>query len=576
MLPDNYQEEMTFSFTDFLTLFGALGFFIYGMKVMSEGIQRTAGSKLRDILSSMTRNRYLGVFTGFLITCLIQSSSATTVMVVSFANAGLLSLIESIGVIMGANIGTTITAWLIAFFGFKIKISSFALPIIAIGLPLMFAKKSTLRSISEVLIGFALLFLGLDALKNSVPDLNQNPEVLEFLGQFTAYGILSTLIFVGVGTIITIIVQSSSAAMALTLTLLFNEVITFEMAAAMVLGENIGTTITANLAAIVANVHAKRAARAHLIFNVFGVIWMVLLFPFFLDFIDYLWAPFQNFLQGFLTDIDKSQSELQLSLFHTVFNIVNTLLMIGFVPFIAKVVTKIVPSRGVEDEEMRLEFIGSGMIVNTEASILEAKKEIAKFGSLVQKMTGFVADLLVETDTKKFKKRLDKIKRYEEITDNIESEIVTYLAKVSESELSEEASTTVRAIMSIAGDLETIGDINYNMSRVIKRKAEDKIYFIPKQRDNILEMFDLVQEAMDIMQVNIEKLDSKSDLNTAYEAEKHINKMRNHLKKTHLKSIEKGDYKFESGMIYTDLFTAIESIGDYVISISEAATGKIT
>lgn len=564
---------MSFGIVDFLTLFGALGFFIYGMKVMSEGIQRTAGSKLRDILSSMTRNRYLGVFTGFLITCLIQSSSATTVMVVSFANAGLLSLVESIGVIMGANIGTTITAWLIAIFGFKVKISAFALPIIAIGLPLMFAKKSTLRSISEVLIGFALLFLGLDALKNSVPDLNENPEVLEFLAQFTNYGILSTIIFVSVGTVITIIVQSSSAAMALTLTLLFNEVITFEMAAAMVLGENIGTTITANLAAIVANVHAKRAARAHLIFNIFGVVWMILLFPYFIDFIHYLWDPFLNFISD--ADLNKSQSELKLSLFHTIFNIINTLLMIGFVSFIARIVIKLVPSKGEEDEAIRLEFISNGMIVNAEASILEAKREISKFTRLVIKMTDFVSGLMVETDTKKFKKQVAKIKRYEEITDNVESEIVTYLAKVSESELSEKSSLSVRAIMSIAGDLETIADINYNMSRILERKSADKVYFIPKQRDSIIEMFNELSSAMEIMELNIENLDKPIDLEPAYEAEKRINKMRNTLKKKHLKSIEKGEYKFESGLIYTDLFTAIESVGDYVVSISEATAGKI-
>lgn len=567
---------MNFGFTDFLTLIGALGFFIYGMKVMSEGIQRTAGSKLRDILSSMTKNRYLGVFTGFLITCLVQSSSATTVMVVSFANAGLLTLIESIGVIMGANIGTTITAWLIAFFGFKVKISAFALPIIAIGFPMMFAKKAVLRSTAEVFIGFALLFLGLDALKNAVPDLNQNPEFLEFLGTFSGYGVLTTVIFVLVGTLVTIVVQSSSAAMALTLTLLFNDVITFEIAAAMVLGENIGTTITANVAAIVANVHAKRAARAHLIFNVVGVAWMILLFPFFLDFVDYIWAPAQAFLQTIISDIDKSQSELQLSLFHSVFNVLNTLLMIGFIPYIAKLVIKLVPSRGIEDETFHLEYIGTGTVVTTEASILESKKEIQKFGKLVQRMTGFVSELLVETDKKKFKKMLERIKKYEEITDKIETEVVGYLARVSENELSEDASLQIRSMLSVADDLETIGDINYSMSRTIKRKNEDKIYFIPQQRENLLELIKLVNEAMTLMQNNISAEMSKVDLEKAYHAEKEINRMRNNLKKAHLKSIEAGEYQHASGMIYTDLFAALESIGDHVISISEASAGKIS
>lgn len=567
---------MDFGFIDFLTLIGALGFFIYGMKVMSEGIQRTAGTKLREILSSMTKNRYLGVFTGFLITCLIQSSSATTVMVVSFANAGLLTLVESIGVIMGANIGTTLTAWLIAFFGFKVKISAFALPIIAIGFPMMFAKKAILRSTAEVFIGFALLFLGLDALKSAVPDLNQNPEFLEFLGTFSGYGVLTTTIFVLVGTLVTIVVQSSSAAMALTLTLLFNDVITFEIAAAMVLGENIGTTITANIAAIVANVHAKRAARAHLIFNVVGVLWMILFFPFFIQFIGYIWAPAQTFLQTIIPDIDKSESELQLSLFHTVFNVLNTLLMIGFIPYIARIVTKLVPSRGIEDETFHLEYIGTGTVVTTEASILESKKEIQKFGKLVQRMIGFVSELLVETDKKKFKKMMDRIKKYEEITDKIENEVVGYLAKVSESELSEDASLQIRSMLSIADDLETIGDIIYSMSRTIKRKSEDKIYFIPKQRENLLELFKLVNEALHIMQNNITVEMNKVNLDSAYHAEKEINRMRNNLKKAHLKSIEAGEYRHASGMIYTDLFAALESIGDHVISISEASAGKIS
>ena len=546
------------------------------MKVMSDGIQRTAGSKLRDILRGMTRNRYLGVFTGFLITCLVQSSSATTVMVVSFANAGLLNLIESIGVIMGANIGTTITAWLIAFFGFKVKISSFALPIIAIGFPMMFAKRSTTRHFSEVLIGFALLFLGLDALKNAVPDLNENPEFLNFLSTFTNYGVLSTLLFVTVGTIITIVVQSSSAAMALTLTLLFNEVITFEIAAAMVLGENIGTTITANLAAIVANVHAKRAARAHLIFNIIGVTWLIIIFPIFIDFIQYLWSPAQNLLQSMIPDLNESQSELQLSLFHTVFNVINTTLMLGFIPLIAKLVTRLVPSRGIEDEAYNLEYIGTGAMVNSEASILEAKKEILKFGTLVSRMTGFIADLLVETDSKKFKKNLSRIKKYEEITDKIESEIVVYLAKVSEAEVSEEASIQIRLLLSIANDLESIGDVNYTMARIIKRKAEEKIYFIPKQRENRLEMLKLLENGMEIMIENLDNDLQGNQLEQAYEAEKLINKKRNELKKGHLKSIEKGEYKYESGMIYVDLFSAVESVGDRVISISEASAGKIS
>lgn len=566
---------MSFTFLDFLSLFGALGFFIYGMKVMSEGIQRTAGSKLREILKSMAQNKYMGIFTGFLVTCLVQSSSASTVMVVSFANAGMLTLIESIGVIMGANIGTTITAWLIAIFGFKIEIISFALPIIAIAFPLMFSNKAYLRSTADVLIGFALLFLGLDALKNTVPNLNQNPEVLDFLANFTDYGIFTTLLFVGIGTLITILVQSSSAAIALTLTLLFNDIITFEIAAAMVLGENVGTTITANLAALVGNVHAKRAARAHLVFNLIGVSWMIILFPYFIDFIHFLWDPFQNMLQQSIPDIGQSDSELKLTLFHTIFNILNVLLMIGFIPAISRLVTKIVPSKDGDDENFSLEYISSTSLLNTEASILGSKKELAAFGRLIKKMSACIPELMLEMDQKKFKRLYKQIERYEDRIDQTESEIVAFLAKVSEGELNEQNSTHIRAMLSIADDLETIGDINYSMARTIKRKTKNKIYFIPKQRQNILQMFNLLEAALENMQETLNQEFSQVNLENAIKNEKAINKMRNSLKKKHLKSIEKGDYKYESGMIYTDLFSAIEQVGDHVISVCKAASGEI-
>ncbi len=566
---------MEFGLFEALNLLGALGFFVFGMKIMSEGIQKAAGSKLRQILSSMTRTRFLGVFTGFLITCLIQSSSATTVMVVSFANAGLLNLIESIGVIMGANIGTTITAWLISIFGFKVKISAFALPIIAVGFPMMFAKKSTIKSFAEVLIGFALLFLGLDALKSAVPDLNQNPEVLSFLAKFTDYGILSTTFFVLIGTILTIIVQSSSAAMALTLTLLYTNVLSFEVAAAMVLGENIGTTITANLAAIVANVHAKRAARAHLIFNVFGVVWMILLFPFFIDLVRWIWEPFQNMLFSNVDGINSSQEELQLSLFHTIFNITNTLLMVGFVPFIAKIVIKMVPSKGELDEEFHLEYIGTGMMLTTEASILEAKKEITKFGKLTKKMIGFIPKLLVETDKKEFKKLLARTKKYEEITDRIESEVSNYLAKVSEGELNSSASERIRSMLAIISDLERIGDVCYQMSKAIERKSEKKIWFTPEQRANLKEMFDKVEKAANHMVVGLDNDYDNVELDDAKEIEKEINKIRNRLRKEHLVNVEQGEYNFSSGIIYSDLFSSAERVGDHIINVSEAMAGEI-
>ena len=377
---------MTFSFFDVLILIGALGFFIYGMKIMSDGIQKAAGGSLQKILSSMTRNRFLGIITGFLITCLVQSSSATTVMVVSFANAGLINLVESIAVIMGANIGTTLTAWLVTIFGFKVDITAFTLPIIAVGFPLMFTNKDSLKALSEVLIGFALLFMGLGALKDAVPDLAGNPEVLEFLGEWSNYGVASTILFVIVGTIVTLVVQSSSAAMALTLTLLYSKIIPFEVAAAMVLGENIGTTITANIAAMVANVHAKRAARAHLIFNMIGVIWMIAFFPVAIDLIKNLWDPFQRWIPG----LAGTEQEIELSIFHTLFNVINTLLLVWFVTPISKLVTKMVPSRTEDDEEYSLAYIGSGMMLTTEASLLEVRKELME--AIERKYEGVISN----------------------------------------------------------------------------------------------------------------------------------------------------------------------------------------
>ncbi len=344
---------------------------------------------MRQILGAMTSNRFKGVFTGFLLTALVQSSSATTVMVVSFVNAGLLNLVESIGVIMGANIGTTVTAWIISLIGFKVKISAFALPIIAFGAPLLFASKSKPRAWGEVLIGFALLFMGLSFLKGSVPDLKANPEILAFLQHYADLGYLSILMFVAIGTIVTLVVQSSSAAMAVTLVMANQGWIPFELAAAMVLGENIGTTITANLAAMIANVHAKRAARAHFIFNMSGVVWMLLLFMPFINGI----SSYMETTTGASPLVEATSIPIGLSIFHTVFNILNTFIMIWFVPQIAKIVTKMVPSRG-DDEEFHLEFIGVNIMPTPEISILEARKEIAKFAKITTKMSDFTRVLI--------------------------------------------------------------------------------------------------------------------------------------------------------------------------------------
>lgn len=561
---------MKFDFYDVLTLVGSLGFFIYGMKVMSEGIQKVAGGKMRQILRAMTSNRFMGILTGFLLTSLVQSSSATTVMVVSFVNAGLLSLIESIGVIMGANIGTTITAWIISIVGFKVKIAAVALPIIAFGFPLLFSSKNRWKSWGEVIIGFALLFMGLEALKSSVPDLKSNPQVLEFLSSYTDAGILSTLLFIAIGTILTVVVQSSSASMALTLVMANQGWISFDLAAAMVLGENIGTTITANIAALVGNIHAKRAARAHFIFNIFGVLWMLLAFPLFLNGIDAYMVKYHN-VSPFET---PEAVPVSLSIFHTTFNVINVLLLVGFVRHISNVVVKFVTSKG-EDEEFRLEYISTPIMATPEISLEEAGKEIAKFAKLTSRMSGFVQALIVKKKMKARTKLMKRIKKYEEITDRVELEIADYLSKVSTSNLSSESSLRLRGMLSIINDLERIGDLFFQMSLAIERKNESDAWFSERQIKNLQEMFELIDDAFDVMVANLNMDYDQVSLNTAIEREAAINKKRDKLRKKHLKNIEKGDYDIMSGIIYSDLYNLIERVGDHVINVSEAITGEL-
>ena len=565
---------MEFGIFELLRLIGALGFFIYGMKVMSDGIQKVAGSKMRSILSKMTSNRFFGIATGFMITALLQSSSATTVMIVSFVNAGLLTLVESIGVIMGANVGTTITAWLISLLGFKVKISAIALPIIAIGFPMMFSSKSSIKSWAEVLIGFALLFMGLDELKAAVPNLKDNPEFLGFLASYADMGIFSTILFIGVGTILTLVVQSSSAAMALTLVMCYEGYIPFELAAAMVLGENIGTTITANLAAMVGNVHAKRAARAHFIFNIFGVIWMLFAFQFFITNIDSYMINNMG-LSPLNFDMENPVAiPLGLSIFHTTFNILNVLFLVGFVPLISRIVIKIQPSKGEMDEEFHLEHIGTGLMQTGELSVLEANKEVAKFGDIATRLFNMIPELLKETDNSKFKKLMDRIRKYEDITDRMEVEIADYLAKASQGEMSDSASIKVRSMISIINDMERIGDICYQLSITIERKREQKAYFTPELRTSLEEMITEVQKAMAIMNKNLNSSYSQVLIADADEAELAINKMRNQLRKKYLQNIEKGEGKIQTGMIYNNLIHSLEKVGDHVLNVSEAITGK--
>jgi len=559
-----------------LTLVGALGFFLYGMKLMSESLQKVAGSKMRQILGAMTNNRIKGVFTGLLVTTTIQSSSATTVMIVSFVNAGLISLVASVGVIMGANIGTTVTAWIIAILGFKIKLSFLSLPLIGLSFPLVFSSNGRRKSWGEFIMGFAILFIGLQFLKEAVPGIGGDSTALAYLSQFTDMGYISIFIFVLVGTLLTVIIQSSSATMALTLVMTYNGLIPFEMAAAMVLGENIGTTITANLAALVANVSAKRAARAHLIFNIFGVLWMLMIFPWFLQGIDWFLQEKHgiSILNTHLSNQDfdsiKYIYPIGLAVFHTAFNILNTLFLFGFAPLIARVATKMVPDKGDDDESFRLQYINSGLVSTSEIGIIQAQKEITSFANRLQKMFTFIQKMNVEEKNKKFNKLLSKIEKYEDITDNLEIEIAEYLTKISEGDISHDSSKKIRAMLKIIDDMESVGDAVYQLSKVMETYRQHKSTFIEHQENAINNMFDLLKEAFTEMSSNLDKNFKDVNAENAISIEKRINEKRNQLRKQHVEDLKEKKYKHKIGTIYSDMYSVCERIGDYIINVSEA------
>ncbi len=560
------KTERAWGIFKLLVLIGALGMFIFGMKIMSEGLQKAAGSRLRNMLGSITSNRVKGVFTGFGITSIVQSSSVTTVMTVSFVNAGLMTLRQSAGVMMGANIGTTITAWLILLFGFKVSLASYALIFIAFGAPMLFFSKGKAKMWASVIIGFALLFMGLGELKHAVPSLGADSSIVQFFIDFKDvwYG---PLMFVILGALVTVVIQSSSAAMALTMTMVAGGVIPFEVASAMILGENIGTTITAELASLIGNVHAKRSARIHSLFNIIGVGWAILLFPF--------------ILKGIAAIIDGdpytdgNAANLGIAIFHSAFNLMNVLILIWFVPWLVRVAEKTVKSKGGADEEFHLDYIGTGIMGTPDLSILEAKKEVAKFGELTGRMSTFAQDLLKEQNKKAKVKLHDKMAKYEEITDRVEIEVANYLAKVSEGEMSEETSIRVRSMNAIVNDLERIGDIFYQVSKAIERKDEQKIYFLPEQRASLMDMFKLVDEAFVTMTENLNADWDGVTIDKAAEIENKINKKRDAMRKEHLQNLGKKDFNMESGMVFSNMFSSCEKVGDHIINVTEAIVGKI-
>jgi phosphate:Na+ symporter len=559
---------MDYSFFDFLRLIGSLALFLYGMKIMSEGLQKFAGDSLRRILTAMTTNRVTGVLTGVLITALIQSSSATTVMVVSFVNAGLLTLTQSIGVIMGANIGTTVTAWLISALGFKVDIAAFALPLLAFALPLFFSGKSSRKSIGEFVFGFAFLFMGLQSLKANAPDLGANPEMLAFVQNYTDMGFFSILLFLFIGTILTMIVQASAATMAITLIMCANGWIDYHLGVALVLGENIGTTITANLAALTGNTQARRAALAHLVFNVFGVMWVLVLF-----------YPFTNAVSWFVTHVMKVSDpavavSFKLAAFHTAFNISNTFIMIWFVSLIEKTVCTLIKPK-VEDEEYRLRYITGGMLSTAELSILQAHKEISLFAERTARMFNMVKELFYEKNEETFLKTYSRIEKYENISDRMEIEIANYLTEVSEGRLSSESKEEIRIMLRAVSEIESIADSCNNLARSIKRRNEFKSEFTEEQNKHLDHMFELVSGALNRMNLILHKPELvHDDINPSYNIENEINNYRNQLKSRNIEDINNKLYQYQDGVYYMDMVSESEKLGDYVLNVVQAVIEK--
>ena len=557
---------MEYSFYDFLKLIGSLGLFLYGMKIMSEGLQKVAGDRLRSILTAMTTNRVTGVLTGVLITALIQSSSATTVMVVSFVNAGLLTLAESISVIMGANIGTTVTAWIISIFGFKVDMAAFALPLLAIALPLIFSGKSNRKSVGEFIFGFSFLFMGLSYLKANAPDLNANPEMLAFVQNYTDMGFFSILLFLFIGTILTMIVQASAATMAITLIMCANGWISLELGAALVLGENIGTTITANLAALTANTQAKRAALAHFVFNVFGVIWVLIIFHPFMQLVNWVVDTF------FQTSNPEVAISYKLSAFHSIFNICNVCILIWGVKLIERTVCALIHPKE-EDEEPRLRFITGGMLSTAELSILQARKEIHLFAERTHRMFGMVQDLLHTEKDDDFNKLFSRIEKYENISDNMELEIANYLNQVSEGRLSSESKLQIRAMLREVTEIENIGDSCYNLARTINRKRQTNQDFTEKQYEHIHFMMKLTNDALAQMIVVVEKPEHQSiDINKSFNIENEINNYRNQLKNQNILDVNNKEYDYQMGVYYMDIIAECEKLGDYIVNVVEASS----
>ena len=557
----------------FLKIIGSLALLIYGMKVMSEALQKMAGSQLRHILATMTRNRFTGMFTGMFVTCSVQSSSATTVMTVSFVNAGLLTLAQAISVIMGANIGTTLTAWIMSL-GFNVDLTTVVFPAFFLGIMLIYSKSK--RYIGDSLFGIAFLFFSLVLLRGAGKelDLEHNPDAINSFSSFDTKSHLTIIIFLLIGTVITCIVQSSAAVMAITILLCSTGVLPIYLGIALVLGENIGTTATANLAALGANAQARRAAMAHLVFNVIGVVWVMCLFYPFVDMVCSLVEYNPN-------DHSLSQAQLAarlpiiLAAFHTCFNVTNTFVLIWFIPQIEKLVCWIIKPKTTEaEEEFRLTYIGGNTIMKTpELSVLEAQKEIQIFAERIQRMFSMVRELLGVTDDSAFNKLFSRIEKYESITDNMEIEIAKYLDGVSDAHLSDDTKAKIRAMLREISELESIGDSCYNIARTMNRKMSGKEDFTEKQYEHIHQMFELTDDSLSQMNVLLLGRKDNFDVNRSFNIENEINNYRNQLRNQNINAVNDHEYSYAIGTMYMDIVGECEKLGDYVINVIEARMG---
>jgi phosphate:Na+ symporter len=593
---------MEYSIVDFLGLLGSVGLFLYGMKVMSEGLQKAAGDRLRNILSAMTRNRFAGLLTGCAITALIQSSSASTVMVVSFVNAGLMTLAQSMAVIMGANVGTTFTAWIIALFGFKVNISMAILPLIGLAVILLFTNKSRAKSIGEFLIGFSFLFMGLDMISTYVPDLQSNPEMFAVLRQYASLGIQSILIFALVGLVLTMVIQSSAATFAITLIMCSKGWITFDLACALVLGSNIGTTITPIIASLSGNVAAKRASMGHLLFNLLGTIWCLCVFVPFANMNAWLTEAIgqgnPNALYNFVTELERSQPDLYnhlfdnslpmshpvlaqvaamqmsvsfgLSLFHTTFNLVNVTIMIWMTNIYVKIVEYVVPSRHREDEEFTLKFISRGLLNASELNIAQAEKEMFVYAERIGRMID-MAQTLIHTKEKseEFNTLYSRLEKYEDISDRMELEIAHYLNRCAEGRLSNEGKLKIAAMLNIISEVESIADSCMGIGKILMRKIESNTEFNDEIYKNIDTMYVYVKDAMAMMIAQLKDVENVGErsLIDSYNKEREINNMRNSLRGANVMNINERHYEYQAGIYYMDIISDLERTGDYIINV---------